>query len=98
MTEKDDMLEAADANQSVDQEPSERVEHAEQNESAEEQQADAAEKDGEIVSGQALNDEIDNLKEALEAAEAKARENWDKVLRVQADMENTRKTSDAGSR
>ncbi len=35
--------------------------------------------------------EIEQLKAALAEAQAKADENWNRVLRIQADMENTRK-------
>ncbi|MEE9322887.1 MAG: nucleotide exchange factor GrpE [Granulosicoccus sp.] len=36
-------------------------------------------------------DSLEGLRQKLEAAEAKATENWDRVLRMQADMENQRK-------
>lgn len=35
-----------------------------------------------------------DLRQRLEAAEAKARENWDKMLRVQAEMENVRRRAE----
>jgi molecular chaperone GrpE len=35
--------------------------------------------------------EIEQLQAALQAAEAKAADNWDRVVRMQAEMENTRK-------
>lgn len=34
---------------------------------------------------------IEELKQALEKAEAKAQENWDKALRIQAEMENLKR-------
>ena len=37
--------------------------------------------------------ELDQLRQALEAAEAKAAEHWDRVLRLQAEQENQRKRS-----
>lgn len=37
------------------------------------------------------DNEVEQLKAALAEAKAKADENWDRVLRMQADMENTRK-------
>ena len=35
--------------------------------------------------------EVDQLRAALEASEAKVAEHWDRLLRLQADMENQRK-------
>lgn len=37
--------------------------------------------------------ELDQLRQALETAEAKAAEHWDRVLRMQAEQENQRKRS-----
>ena len=39
-------------------------------------------------------DSIESLREELETAQAKAEENWDKALRIQAEMDNLRKRSE----
>lgn len=75
MTQKDDVQPAADA-ASMAQEP-ESV-----------QPEVVAEGD---VAGTAADDETAALRTALEQAEAKASENWDRCVRMQAEMENTRK-------
>ena len=41
----------------------------------------------------AESESLEALRQKLETAEAKATENWDRVLRMQADMENQRKRS-----
>lgn len=75
MTQKDDVQPAADAASMV-QEP-ESV-----------QPEVVAEGD---VAGTAADDETAALRAALEQSEAKASENWDRCVRMQAEMENTRK-------
>ncbi len=47
--------------------------------------------DTEEVETEIDGDEIEQLKAELENAKSKADENWDRVLRVQAEMNNTRK-------
>ncbi|MDO6459869.1 nucleotide exchange factor GrpE [Granulosicoccaceae sp. 1_MG-2023] len=75
MTQKDDVQYDAE-------EPSVVDEQATGEESGNAAEADAA---------NAESAEIAALREALEKAEAKAAENWDRCVRMQAEMENTRK-------
>ncbi len=68
-------------------------EQLEQEETAETAAAETeiAESDGESGSEKSEIDEIGQLRDELDAARAKADENWDRVLRIQAEMDNTRK-------
>lgn len=57
---------------------------------AETEQIDA-EVEAEITEAEETEVSIEELQQQLEAAEQKAQENWDKALRVQAEMENLKR-------
>ena len=75
-----DILDDADVNQEVENAEADNVE----------------ENDTEVEVEAAENDEvsIEILQAELEAANTKASENWDKALRIQAEMDNLRKRSE----
>ncbi len=78
MTPKDEALEDSD------ELTEEEISNTEDDETISEQAVDiGVENEG--------HSELDQLKEALAKAQAKADENWDRVLRMQAEMDNTRK-------
>lgn len=76
--------------QSVDQRESEAA-TAEQ---AAETQDREAEEGVPESGGASEQDEIEQLREQLAAAEARAKENWDRVLRTEAEKENARKRAE----
>ncbi len=59
-----------------------------------ENQAEIDEILDEAVEEDAAEDSIESLQAELETAKAKADENWDKALRIQAEMDNLRKRSE----
>jgi len=64
------------------------------NEKKEADVTDQVEEKGEHVDenpNMPTDDELSSLKQALEQAEAKAQESWDKMLRIQAESENMRR-------
>jgi len=67
------------------------LDDAELNEDVDNEELETAE-DGETDSTEEVS--IESLQADLEAANAKADENWDKVLRIQAEMDNLRKRSE----
>lgn len=67
------------------------VQHAAEEPSVTDEQTVQPEAEIESANAEAEGEELMALRSALEQAEAKASENWDRCLRMQADMENTRK-------
>jgi len=82
---------AATAETRREEQPGERTEKPEAQQETPDTAADSS---GETAASEGPEAEIERLREQLAAAEARARENWERVLRIEAEKENVRKRAE----
>ena len=82
-----------DINDIIDDAAENTAENAESNAEIDQMIDEAVEK-GASTTDDDSSDSIESLKAELEESKAKAEENWDKALRIQAEMDNLRKRSE----
>ncbi|MGK0269600.1 MAG: molecular chaperone GrpE [Cocleimonas sp.] len=82
-----------DINDIIDDAAENTAENAESNAEIDQMIDEAVEKGASATDGDS-SDSIESLKAELEESKAKAEENWDKALRIQAEMDNLRKRSE----